>query len=226
MNLNKHLKRLTAFLLLLLCFSLCSCNAGVVSTEPTEAETVTESTLSAEASASDVSTAETSPETATETTGTTAGDTATTTTDTTAAASPDAPPAPATTAPGKAATTTTAKSTTQKAADTCRLTIDCTAAGKGYALQQYEVTLQDGDTAYDILRRGCESNHLTLNAKGTGYGIYVAGINGLDEKEVGENSGWMYYVNGTPPQKACSKYKVHAGDTVLFYYTVDYSTPY
>lgn len=117
------------------------------------------------------------------------------------------------------------EATTAAKTNACTLTIDSTAADGRVILRNYSVTVEDGDTAYDILCRGCQENGISVNASPTGYGIYVAGINGLDEKEVGGNSGWMYYINGTAPQKAVSKYKIKTGDTVLFYYTVDYSTP-
>ncbi len=223
MNLNKHMKRLTVCLLFwLLCCCFCSCNAGVISTEPSDTEAISESVqTTVKPSVSESSTE--APLPATEST---SGTTATTAT-TTAASTTES--TVTTTAATKAATTekpaTTGTTAAKKETNTCTLTIDCTAAGKGYTLQNYSVTVKDGDTAYDILCRGCQANNISINASPTGYGIYVAGINGLDQKEVGENSGWMYYINGTAPQKACSKYKVSAGDTVLFYYTVDYSTP-
>ena len=226
---NKHMKRLVAGLLLLFCAALYGCNAGVISTEPS---TVAESTVTTTAGTSNalLPTDENVTEAATtETESSTASATAVSTTAKgTTTQNAESTTAAATTAtPDKKPTTTTteATTTTEKKTDTCTLTIDASAAGQGYFLSSYAVKVKNGDTAYDILCRACEANGISINAKTTGYGIYVAGINGLDEKEVGNSSGWLYYVNGTPPNKACSKYKVAVGDKITFYYTVDYSTP-
>lgn len=75
-------------------------------------------------------------------------------------------------------------------------------------------TFNEGATAYDAL---CALG-LSVNARGTSYGTYVAAIGGLAEMEHGGKSGWMYSVNGTPPDKACSNYVLKNGDNVVWYY--------
>ena len=75
-------------------------------------------------------------------------------------------------------------------------------------------TFNRGATVYDAL---CACG-LSMNASNTGYGVYVAAIGGLAEKEHGANSGWMYSVNGTVPMTACSNYKLQDGDSVSWYY--------
>lgn len=75
-------------------------------------------------------------------------------------------------------------------------------------------TFNKGATVYDAL---CALG-LSVNARGTSYGTYVAAIGGLAEKEHGGTSGWMYSVNGTPPGMACSDYVLSNGDTVVWYY--------
>lgn len=75
-------------------------------------------------------------------------------------------------------------------------------------------TFNTGATVYDAL---CALG-LSVNARGTSYGTYVAAIGGLAEKEHGGTSGWMYSVNGTPPGMACSDYVLSNGDTVVWYY--------
>lgn len=53
---------------------------------------------------------------------------------------------------------------------------------------------------------------------------YVSEIDGLGEFDQGANSGWMYSVNGdTPPTTASSEYVLQPGDSVLWYYTLDYT---
>ena len=75
-------------------------------------------------------------------------------------------------------------------------------------------TFNEGATAYDAL---CALG-LSVNARGTSYGTYVAAIGGLAEMEHGGKSGWMYSVNGVTPNTACSNYVLSNGDTVVWYY--------
>lgn len=75
-------------------------------------------------------------------------------------------------------------------------------------------TFNEGATAYDAL---CALG-LSVNARGTSYGTYVAAIGGLAEMEHGGKSGWMYSVNGVTPNTACSNYVLKNGDNVVWYY--------
>lgn len=75
-------------------------------------------------------------------------------------------------------------------------------------------TFNEGATAYDAL---CALG-LSVNARGTSYGTYVAAIGGLAEMEHGGKSGWMYSVNGVTPNTACSNYVLKNGDSVVWYY--------
>lgn len=75
-------------------------------------------------------------------------------------------------------------------------------------------TFNEGATAYDAL---CALG-LSVNARGTSYGTYVAAIGGLAEMEHGGKSGWMYSVNGTTYMTACSNYVLKNGDNVVWYY--------
>lgn len=71
-----------------------------------------------------------------------------------------------------------------------------------------------GATPYDAL---CALG-LSVNARSTSYGTYVAAIGGLAEKEHGGTSGWMYSVNGSTPMTACTNYVLSNGDVVVWYY--------
>ena len=75
-------------------------------------------------------------------------------------------------------------------------------------------TFNKGATVYDAL---CALG-LSVNARGTSYGTYVAAIGGLAEMEHGDRSGWMYSVNGVTPNTACSNYVLSNGDNVVWYY--------
>ena len=75
-------------------------------------------------------------------------------------------------------------------------------------------TFNEGATPYDAL---CALG-LSINARPSSYGTYVAAIGGLAEKEHGGTSGWMYSVIGKTPNTACSNYILKNGDTVVWYY--------
>ena len=77
-------------------------------------------------------------------------------------------------------------------------------------------TFNEGATAYDAL---CALG-ISINARGSSFGIYVAAIGGLAEKDenYGSGSGWCYSVNGTTPMTACSNYVLSNGDNVVWYY--------
>lgn len=75
-------------------------------------------------------------------------------------------------------------------------------------------TFNEGATPYDAL---CALG-LSINARPSSYGTYVAAIGGLAEKEHGGTSGWMYSVNGKTPNTACSNYVLSNGDNVVWYY--------
>lgn len=146
-----------------------------------------------------------------------------------------------TTTTSKATTTKTTKATTTtttKQAPYCTLTIECKTIldnmdklksghsdyvpSDGYILKEYKCPYSNGDTAYDILKRGCDNNGIKLTAENTSFGIYVSGINNLDQFDCGKQSGWLYSVNGTQPNIGCGNYTVSSNDTVIFSYTCTY----
>lgn len=88
----------------------------------------------------------------------------------------------------------------------------------GYIIRSHSVTLKNGATAYDAVKETCDKNGVRLNAVSSSYGTYVAGINNIDEKDCGSQSGWIYKVNNVSPSKSCAKYKLKNGDAVTFSY--------
>ena len=84
------------------------------------------------------------------------------------------------------------------------------------------VVIEEGKTtAMDVLKTVLDDSGIDYVIKG---GYYVSEIDGFGEFDEGENSGWLYSVNGiTPPTKAASEYKLKAGDAVVWYYTLDYT---
>ena len=170
--------------------------------------------------------------------------------------------AESTTAESTAASTTAEKTTekkteTQKAepetaesAPVCFVTIDCRniknnlsslkkekkafVPQSGYILKDARVPFEEGESAFDALKRACKENVCTDNCEYCQKGgiqlefsftpayksYYVEGIHQLYEKDCGSFSGWMFSVNGEFSDVSSSEYLLKAGDKVTFAYTV------
>lgn len=88
----------------------------------------------------------------------------------------------------------------------------------GYIIKDYTYKAKKGYTAYDALKGACKKNDIKLTVKSTSYGIYISGINNLDEFDCGKQSGWMYSVNGIMPNTTCGNVSVDDGDSIVFTY--------
>ena len=91
----------------------------------------------------------------------------------------------------------------------------------GTILPTTTVTFTEGETVFDVLKRICDARGIQIEYKFTPlYGsYYIEGINHLYEFDCGQQSGWMYKVNGWFPNYGCSEYKLTDGDTIVFAYT-------
>lgn len=132
---------------------------------------------------------------------------------------------------GQKSTTTSTTSSTI----TCTVTAECKSildnmdklkAGhdeyvpaNGYIINTCSVTVKNGSSVYDAVKKACDSHNIYLNAVNSSYGTYVAGFNNIDERDCGSQSGWLYSVNGVSPSKSCGKYILSNGDSVVFTYT-------
>ncbi len=90
----------------------------------------------------------------------------------------------------------------------------------GYIIGQTQLTLKQGQTVFDALEAACEKNGVSLRYQSKSY---ITGIGGLNEKDCGGASGWMYRVNGETPMKGASKYTLQDGDVVEWYYVTSAS---
>lgn len=88
----------------------------------------------------------------------------------------------------------------------------------GYIIKNYTYKAKAGYTAYDALKSACNNNDIKLTAQKTSYGVYISGINNLDEFDCGKQSGWMYSVNGIMPNTTCGNVTVDDGDSIVFTY--------
>lgn len=93
----------------------------------------------------------------------------------------------------------------------------------GIILSTTTVTVTEGESAYDVLRRACTNAGIPLDASvSPGYGsAYIRGIQNIYEFDCGSLSGWKYRVNGTVPNYGCSSYILQEGDSIQFYFTTD-----
>ncbi len=86
----------------------------------------------------------------------------------------------------------------------------------GIIMSTHTVTVDNGDTVYDVLKSACTNNGVTINSQKSVYGTYIKGLNNIDEFDCGKQSGWVYTVNGSSPPKSCDKYIVSQGDSIVF----------
>lgn len=179
---------------------------------------------------------------------------------TTAASTTAESKAASTTAASTTAEKTTAKKTeaetqqaepetAEKSSPVCFVTIDCRniknnlsslKKGKkafvpqsGYILKDARVPFEEGESAFDALKRACKENVCTDNCEYCQKGgiqlefsftpayksYYVEGIHQLYEKDCGSFSGWMFSVNGKFSDASSSEYLLKAGDKITFAYT-------
>lgn len=89
----------------------------------------------------------------------------------------------------------------------------------GVILETTSVTLSENATAYDAMKLACSKKGVSVNEKSSSFGVYIVGFNGVDEKDCGSMSGWLYTVNGKSPNVSVSKYNLKNGDSIVFSYT-------
>lgn len=139
-----------------------------------------------------------------------------------------------TTTKKKKITTTKVKKKKKTDTVTCTVTVECKSIldhmdelkegheefvpSDGYIIKNYTYKAKAGYTAYDALKSACNSNDIKLTAQKTSYGVYISGINNLDEFDCGKQSGWMYSVNGIMPNTTCENVTVDDGDSIVFTY--------
>ena len=139
-----------------------------------------------------------------------------------------------TTTKKKKITTTKVKKKKKTDTVTCTVTVECKSIldhmdelkegheefvpSDGYIIKNYTYKAKGGYTAYDALKSACNNNDIKLTAQKTSYGVYISGINNLDEFDCGKQSGWMYSVNGIMPNTTCGNVTVDDGDSIVFTY--------
>lgn len=88
-------------------------------------------------------------------------------------------------------------------------------------LAQGYVSIEEGKSAFDALSILCAQNNMSIKTTGFGKFVYVAGINGLNEKAHGAKSGWIYHMNGTYMGSSAGNYILQDGDRMEWFYVYD-----
>ena len=107
--------------------------------------------------------------------------------------------------------------------ETIQVTFTLRADGEDW-ISGKAVTAAEGATAFAVFESAIAGTGITW----TGSSGYISSITKdgvtLGEFDGGANSGWMYRVNGTAPQVGMDSYTVSDGDTVLVYFTEDWTS--
>lgn len=102
---------------------------------------------------------------------------------------------------------------------TVTFAIDAEAAGEGVLFEATELLLYEGESVLDILKRVCETQNIRIETNGG----YVEGIAGLYEFDRGNESGWMFTVNGDRAGVSSVDFVPKDGDTVVWVYVTSYT---
>lgn len=81
-----------------------------------------------------------------------------------------------------------------------------------------DVQVPEGSSVYDAL---VATDVEVSSKKSLGMGTYVAGIDGLFEREIAKTSGWVYSVNGDVSSTSSDQYTVEDGDKVEWLFKVE-----
>ena len=92
-------------------------------------------------------------------------------------------------------------------------------------LQNKSVTVPgNGATVYHAFKKACDEEKITYVGAETGY-VRSMTKDGktLAEFTNGQNSGWLYKVNNILPDVGLTSYSIKDGDSILWYYTNDWT---
>lgn len=95
----------------------------------------------------------------------------------------------------------------------------------GVLLNNAKIEIKEGDTAWDAISKLRSKYGIYINyEKNPMYGIYIIGINHINEKQAGSLSGWMYTVNGGKAPVGVGNYELEDGDRIELQYTTNGGT--
>ncbi|MBE7044266.1 MAG: DUF4430 domain-containing protein [Ruminococcaceae bacterium] len=93
----------------------------------------------------------------------------------------------------------------------------------GIIFPETTVPIADGESVFDVLLREMTKHkiHLEFVKTPVYQSTYIEGIHNLYEFDCGNQSGWMYRVDGAFPNYGCSQYILHGGEKIEWVYTCD-----
>jgi len=93
----------------------------------------------------------------------------------------------------------------------------------GVILDTTEVTINPGDTVYDVTLRVAKDQKIHMASEGSiAMGnLYVAAISNIYEKAYNSKSGWVYLVNDAQPGIGSGMKELKAGDKLVWAYSLD-----
>lgn len=83
--------------------------------------------------------------------------------------------------------------------------------------QEKSVCLEDGATVLDALK----ATELPIESVGSGEMTYVTAVDGIQEKSVGQSSGWVYAFNGSPGDEGAGAKEVESTDVIQWRFEED-----
>ena len=94
----------------------------------------------------------------------------------------------------------------------------------GIIYPETKVLFNEGESVFHVLRREMKKAgiHFEFTMTPLFNSAYIEGINNLYEFDCGEQSGWLYSVNGKFPNYGSSSYMVKKGDKIRWQYTVSF----
>lgn len=90
---------------------------------------------------------------------------------------------------------------------------------KGIIVCPKPLEISEGETAYSLLTKELGDK---VDVTKFGSFEYVSGIDGLRELDRGEQSGWLYDINGKPAEVGANQYAVKEGDVIAYRYSLNW----
>ena len=93
----------------------------------------------------------------------------------------------------------------------------------GVIFPKTKVVFYAGESVFNVLTREFKKKGIHIDFVNTPMynTVYIRGISNLYERDCGELSGWIYMVNSKVPSYGCSQYILKDGDKIEFVYTCD-----
>lgn len=93
----------------------------------------------------------------------------------------------------------------------------------GYILSNVKAKIKDGENVFEVTKRVLSDNGIQFEYEYSPVfnSHYIEGINNIYEFDAGDNSGWVYEVNGSRVNVGSDAYKLNSGDKILWKYIVD-----